>query len=414
MLKKLKRKFILIVMVLVGAVLIGVLGMSMYSSYANQRSIISGALDRNLDGELNSVPTIGGMTAPQEDSAHGRTMLALTVEVSSDGVVLQSSEGPVYINSSVLSQVVDAALNSGQKEGYDGSIHVSWKAKAIGGGAVRIAIVDTTDADFTFQSMIVRNLEIVALGLLLMFAITWFLADWALKPVSVAWEQQKSFIADASHELKTPLAVISANNEILERAKDIPAESRRWIKSNVEEANHMKGLVNDLLQLARADECIAGLASAMRIEPISLSEMVEQSALEFDAVAFENWNDISTTVQDGIVINADREWMERLIRILIENACKYASPKTTISVSLARQGQHVVYSVNNRGAVIDPQELPHVFDRFYRSDKARSRTKSEGGFGLGLAIAKATAEAHGGSISVTSNEQAGTTFTVVL
>jgi signal transduction histidine kinase len=170
--------------------------------------------------------------------------------------------------------------------------------------------------------------------------------------------------------------------------------------------------VNDLLQLARADEGAVGVASAMQSEDLDLSDMVDRSALEFDAVAFEKGCMIDAQVEPGITMKGDREWMERLVRILIDNACKYCSANSTIRLVLRREGQHVVYSVNNQGPVIDPEDLAHVFDRFYRSDKARSRSDSHGGFGLGLAIAKSTAEAHGGRIQATSTEADGTTFTV--
>jgi signal transduction histidine kinase len=262
------------------------------------------------------------------------------------------------------------------------------------------------------QALLVRDLEIVVVGLAVLFAITYALANRALAPVAAAWEQQRRFVADASHELKTPLAVILANNEILEKDGGIPPESRRWIQSTADEARHMKSLVNDLLQLARADEGAVGVASAMQSEDLDLSDMVDRSALEFDAVAFEKGCMIDAQVEPGITMKGDREWMERLVRILIDNACKYCSANSTIRLVLRREGQHVVYSVNNQGPVIDPEDLAHVFDRFYRSDKARSRSDSHGGFGLGLAIAKSTAEAHGGRIQATSTEADGTTFTV--
>ncbi|MBP3885739.1 MAG: GHKL domain-containing protein [Olsenella sp.] len=414
MLKQLKRKFIAIVMVLVGTVLVAVLAVSLYSTYAGQRELIVGALNRNLEGKIDSVPTIGmGAPRPDDDTgARGRNMIALAVEVSSDGVILETSDSHVYINSSLLNRVVQEALTSDGDFGDDRSIHVSWKSKRLDEGGMRVAIVDTTDADTTMQALLIRDLEIVIAGLAVLFAITYALANWALAPVAAAWEQQRRFVADASHELKTPLAVILANNEILEKDEGIPSGSRRWIQSTADEARHMKSLVNDLLQLARTDEEAAGLASAMRREELDLSDIVDKSALEFDAVAFERGCMIEAQIEPGIKMRGDREWMERLVIILIDNACKYCAPESTIRLSLRREGQHVVYSVNNQGPVIGPEELDHLFDRFYRSDKARSRSQSQGGFGLGLAIAKSTAEAHGGRIKATSTESDGTTFSI--
>lgn len=413
MIKKLKRKFILIVTTLAGLVLAGVLGMSLYSTYVNQQNLINDALERNLEGSIDSVPVIGALHEPGDGKQHGN-MLALGIEISSDGVILQTSDSPVNINTKVLKNVIKLVLKSKETEGTIRKNHVSWRSAATPTGSIRIALVDTSAVDSTFQSTLLRDLDIIALGLLVLSALAWFLADWALKPVQRAWEQQKRFVADASHELKTPLAVIVANTEILEKDASIPAESRRWIESTAEESRHMKALVNDLLQLARADESAAGITDALRHEDVDLSDLVCSSALEFDAVAFERGVTIDDDVASGVHVSGDAEWLERLVKILIDNAVKYAAANSKVSVSLARKGKGCVLRVNNRGNVIPPDDLSHIFDRFYRSDKARSRTDGQGGFGLGLAIAKGIAESHGGSISCTSSAEAGTTFTVTL
>ena len=220
-------------------------------------------------------------------------------------------------------------------------------------------------------------------------------------------------MADASHELKTPLAVIIANTQILANDPAIPAESKRWVESTADEAGHMKSLVTDLLELARADESATdGLTGARQHEDIDFSELVDSATLEFDAIAFERGCEIESSIEEGIHVQGDREWLERVTKILIDNGCKYAAAGTQVEVKLRRAGQHAQLDVTNFGQPIDAEDLPHVFERFYRTDKARARTT--GGFGLGLAIAKSTVEAHGGKISVTSSEAAGTTFTVVL
>lgn len=419
MIKKLKRKFILIVMTLVGLVLAGVLGMSLYSTYVNQQNLINEALDRNLEGSIDSVPVIGAQHEPGDGKQHGN-MLALGIEISSEGVVLQTSDAPVNINTSVLKHVIKLVLKSNESQGTIRKNHVSWKSATTATGSIRIALVDTSAVDATFQNTLIRDLEIIVIGLLVLSVITWFLADWALKPVKRAWEQQQRFVADASHELKTPLAVIIANTQILEKDTSIPASSKRWIDSTEEESRHMKALVNDLLQLARADESSAGITDALKRDDVDFSDLVGEAALEFDAVAFERGITIDDDVTEGIHVNGDSEWLERLVKILIDNAVKYADANSTVSVTLSRKGgkggkaKGCVLKVNNRGNVISPEDLKHIFDRFYRSDKARSRTDGQGGFGLGLAIAKGITEAHGGSIACTSTAEAGTTFTVTL
>ena len=414
MLKKLKRKFVAIVTTLAGLVLAGVLAMSLYSAYVNQQGLIKDALDRNLEGSTEAVPVIGAARKSEAGTKRRTNMLALTVEISQSGVVLESSDDNVSINGPVLEKVVDQALEASSNHGSLPEYHVSWKSATTGSGTTRIAIVDTTAVDDTFHNAFVRNIEIIALGILVLLGISWKLADWALAPVQRAWDQQRRFVSDASHELKTPLAVILANTQILQRDKALPADTRRWVDSTAEEAGHMKTLVNDLLQLARADESVAGTADILKRTDVDLSEIVSSAALEFDAVAFERGTSVEDSVAEGVHVQGDADWLRRMVRILIDNAVKYAAVGTTVKVTLEQRSKGCRLTVNNQGPTIPAEDLPHVFERFYRSDKARTRDGGTGGFGLGLAIAKSTVDAHGGSIQCTSDEKSGTTFTVTL
>lgn len=412
MLKRLRRKFIVIVMVLVGTVLVGVLGSTYVATWQTQRQLIDDTLTRSVNGGMHSRISFGGARPNAEGRAGA--MLSLLVDVNDDGIVLEVSDAPVIVNMTVLQDVIGRVFKKGEVSGYDHDEHLAWKSMELDSGGRRIALVDTTSSDTILREQAIKDIQIICIALIALFAISWWLSDWALRPVEAAWEQQRRFVADASHELKTPLAVILANTQILQACNEVGEDAMRWVDSTADEAQHMKSLVGDLLQLARADESVSGGASnAMRKVDINLSEMVESAALEFDAVAFERGCMLETKVAEGIHIEGDPDWMDRLIRILIDNACKYGAVGTTIDVSLSRAANHATLAVHNLGNPIDPEDLPHVFERFYRSDKARARG-DEGGFGLGLAIAKGIADAHGGSISVTSNQQSGTTFTVVL
>ena len=412
MLKRLRRKFIAITMVLSGAVLVGVLGTTLWTTYTTQRSLVEEALERSLNNDLNQMPMMGGQP-PNGSGGRDANMLVIAVDASSDGVVLETSRAPVVINSTVLSTIVDSALDSGSDRDAIPSLHVAWRRAFRDDGSIRIVIVDTSAMDAALSEQVVGDLKITIVALIIMFAIVWWLSGWALEPVARAWEEQRRFVADASHELKTPLAVIMANTDILLRDEAMPAESMRWVQSTGEEAKHMKGLVNDLLELARADESATGGAtSALRLEQVDFSELVDSATLEFDALAFERGCTLDAQIAPGITIMGDRDWLSRVVRILIDNACKYAAVGTTVRVTLEKASPHARLVVNNMGNPIGAEDLPHVFERFYRSDKVR--TRGTGGFGLGLAIAKSIVEAHNGKIWVTSSEEAGTTFTVVL
>lgn len=411
MFKRLRRKFIAITMVLTGIVLVAVLGSTLWTSYRTQQDLVDETLERKINEDLDAmVPMMGGHGPSDGNRAN---MLVLALDVAGDGVVLETSRTPVIINSTVLTQVIDEAIASEVDEDYISSLHVAWRRAFREDGTFRLVIVDTSAMDSALAEQIVVDLKITGAALVALFLITWWLSGWALAPVARAWEEQRRFVADASHELKTPLAVIIANTDILLRDEHIPSESLRWVESTSDEAQHMKGLVNDLLELARADESATGGAtSALRRETVDLSELVESACLEFDALAYERGCTLDSRIAEHIELTGDPDWLNRVVRILIDNAVKYAAIGSVVRVNLEKASPHARITVNNQGNPIDESDLPHVFERFYRSDKAR--TRGTGGFGLGLAIAKSIVEAHGGRISCTSDERDGTTFTVVL
>lgn len=415
----LRRKFVAITMILTGMVLVAVLGFTLFSTWNTQRGLIDDTLSRSLDSELNTLPILGIRDRP--DGRRDANMLVLSVDVSTDGVVLETSRAPITIHSDILSEVLRVAVDKVVSQegeivsGSDGTTHVAWKARQTDSNTIRVVIADTTAMDSALSVQVGADLAITAAGLAALFALTWWLSGWALAPVARAWDEQRRFVADASHELKTPLAVIIANMQILEREEDLPKEAQKWIASTSDEAEQMKSLVNDLLELARADEGATGRIEIAHDE-VNLSELTDGVALEFDAVAFERGSSLDTSIEPEIYVVGNAEWLERLVRILIDNAVKYAEVGTPIRITLTSKSghsHHAILSVNNKGSVIAPDEIPHVFDRFYRSDKARTKGDSSG-FGLGLAIAKGIVDAHGGTIRCTSDENNGTTFTITL
>lgn len=432
MLKRLRKKFVIIVMALVGAVLVAVLGSTYISTFQTQQQLIDNALERSLRRGTESRITIGysqNMTETriEERPPDGRApskgdrsdmrgmgeMLGLVIDIDDEGIVLQVSDAPVVVNTEVMNEVIEKVITGSCASGKNADAHIAWSSTELSGGGWRIAIVDTTNSEALLRELALSDVRIILVALAALFAITWWLSDWALKPVAAAWEQQRRFVADASHELKTPLAVISANTQILQKHDGVSEDAMRWVESTAEEVEQMQELVGDLLQLARADETAAGVsANAMRREDIDLSELVESAALEFDAVAFERGCLLDAQVAEDVHITGDPEWIDRLTRILIDNACKYGEDGSTVAVTLDKVSGHPTLAVHNQGNPIDAEDLPHVFERFYRSDKARSR-EGEGGFGLGLAIAKGIADAHGGEISAESSVEEGTTFRVV-
>ncbi len=414
MLSTLRRKFVVIIMALVGTVLVSVLGGSFFSTWQTQQSMIDETLARNLYSSVYEVPRMATKDNSFEKDSNQPFIPVLKVDVDQNWVVVATNNAPFSIDSTVLSDVLDEARKSESDEGSDATLHVFWRRKLNEDGSWRIVIADATYMYYSLSSLAIKDLAITAVAMVALLIISIGLSTWVLKPVQEAWDQQRRFVADASHELKTPLAVIIANTQILSKDTTIGSESRRWIESTAEESTHMKNLVEELLELARTDESSAGTSGVMQSVDIDFSELVESAALEFDAIAFEHGCTIEDDVDEGIHVTGDPEWLSRLAKILIDNACKYSRPESPITVRLSHNAKRCTLSVNNKGQTIDPEDLAHIFDRFYRTDKARSRDAHTGGFGLGLAIAKGIATSHNGTISATSTDEDGTTFTVVL
>ena len=217
------------------------------------------------------------------------------------------------------------------------------------------------------------------------------LTGWIIKPVNASFERQKRFIADASHELKTPLSVIIASSEAFE---DDPSEMR-WLRNIRSEAERMNDLVIDLLKLAESEH-----SAAAEMHDGDLSKVTELAALTFEGKAFESGVSLECDIQSGIMMHMNENSIRQLVEILLDNAVKHSYAGGTVKARLGKQGGRIVFAVENSGEAIPAGEEERIFERFYRADESRSR--SEGRFGLGLAIAKNIVESHGGQISASS------------
>lgn len=406
MLARLRRNFIAVAMSIAGAVLLASLGSSFFSSYTTQQALTDDLLTRALSAESWAAARIG-----DGDGRGADVMLAVAVDVGFDGTVSLSSATPLTISDPALEELLAEALSSESASGKNSSYHVAWMRASTPSGW-RVALADTYSRDAALRAQATMDAAIFLVAMAALLLVVRRLARWILRPVEEAWDQQRRFVSDASHELKTPLAVILANAQILETAEGVPEDARRWARSTAEEAKHMKGLVEDLLTLARADEQRASGERAAA-ERLDLSALVDGCALEFDAVAFERGCSIESSLEPGLSVVGDPSQLGRLVRTLLDNATKYAARGTEVRVALAREGRRCRLAVTNLGDVIAPEDLEHLFERFYRTDRARER-QPQGGFGLGLAIARSIAEAHGGTIGATSSHEEGTTFTVLL
>ena len=269
-----------------------------------------------------------------------------------------------------------------------------------------VIFADISGEQQTLRTLLKTGALLGTLGLLVFFGLAVPLAHSAVKPVEQAWRQQKQFVADASHELKTPLTVILTNTELLQ-SPDYDAAQKQTFLSGIDAmAKQMRALVERLLELARAENEQAACA----FEPCDLSQITESSALLFEAALFERGLTLQTELEADIMVSGDRRQLSQLsqlVEIYLDNARKYASGGT-VTVRLSRCGKNRCrLSVSNEGEAIAPQALRQIFDRFSRADAARTR---DGSFGLGLSIAQAIAQTHGGSVWAESETGVNTFF----
>ena len=225
-----------------------------------------------------------------------------------------------------------------------------------------------------------------------------------VRPVAEAMEKQKQFVWDASHELKTPLAVISANADVL-AAETGESKPLQYIQSEVQRTDR---LIQNLLTLARMEK---GAVQAAH-DPFDLSRALLEVALPFESAVFEEGKTLETAIPEGVRYTGDQEMIQQLAVILLSNAEKYSDPGGKIRVSLEAKGDKRILRVYNTGPAIPPEAQQRIFDRFYRVDSSHNREIE--GNGLGLAIAQRIVSAHRGKISVRSREGEGTEFTVTL
>lgn len=413
MIRRLRWKFILINLLLVGVVLTVVLALLLTTNAHRLADQSNAALRLTLsraDGEIPPRFEIGVLLPMQEDRDSGVSMVPVFSVTVEDGAVTQVYDGrQVDVSEETAAQAAREALATGQESGVLPSLNLRFLMEHLPDGRIRIAFADRSWESSSMRNLLLSSLLIWLLAMAAFFFVGLFLAWLALRPAEKAWQQQRQFVADASHELKTPLTVILANTGIvLSHPSDTIASQSKWLDYTQEEARQMKELVEDLLFLARSDD------ARLTVHPVSvdLSRLIQGCLLPFEPVAFEAGVTLEARIDPGLTLTGDESQLRRLVRILLDNAVKYAGrEQAAVSVTLIRQQDKLRLSVHNTGDPIPPEHLPHLFERFYRADTARDR--SQGGHGLGLAIAKSIAESHRGKISVTSTA-AGTTFTVLL
>mgnify|MGYP003101061193 FL=1 len=305
--------------------------------------------------------------------------------------------GGTYANledTDALRDILSQCLEQNQTEGTVEDYHLRYLVED-NGLYRKLAFVDMSMEQATLARVIRSYLVIALAALLVLLGIAAAASRWVTRPVERAWRQQRQFLSDASHELKTPLTVILSNAELLEGAA-LPEKPARWSGNIRCEAEQMRTLVEQMLTLARADNGVRPAA----MEPVNFSDVATECVLYFEPVAFEAGKPLEDHVAEDVTVTGDKDRLRHLISILLDNAVKYGAPGGTITLTLERTERQARLTVANPGDPIPPEHLPHLFERFYRADSSRGE---QSGFGLGLSIADTIAREHKGSLRAESD-----------
>ena len=390
MLKKLRLKFILINMTIVTIMLGVIFGLLYYST------------SRNLEHEslqmMESV-SMNPMPHGRRNKYHDEIRLPyFSVMINRDGEAVKI-DGDFFDMSDeeYIRELLQVTFDTHKEFGVLKEYNLRFSLRELPMGQY-LVFADMTSEQSMLHNLI-RTFSIVGSAAFLVFlGISILLARWAVKPVVRAWQQQKQFVADASHELKTPLTVIMTDAELL-HASDCPETDRETLTGSIlTMSSQMRGLVENLLDLARIDNG----SVKEEIRTVSFSDIVSETTMTFEPVFFEKGLPLRYAVEPNVQISGIPSHLKQLTGILLDNAVKYSSPGGETTVKLSRNThKHCLLEVSNQGEPISDEDLKNLFKRFYRVDKARTMNHS---YGLGLSIAQSIAEEHYGKIWAVSKD----------
>ena len=405
MIKRLRKNIILVNILLVGTVILLIFAAVCINSYSSAKTELERSMnmiaERSLDDYKRPPEKFG---EKKHDNQPSQLNSYITVAVDYEGNILSRQESNATIDEDILSNSVSEAISSDKQVGEIGEYNLTYvKNEQI--DRIIIVFADNSSVYSTLRNTILVCLGLFLTSMAVIFLISLALSGIAVNPVKAAWNKQKQFVADASHELKTPLTVILANNNIMMSHKNSKVEDEiKWLQSTEDEAQHMKKLIDQMLFLAKSD----AESSKTELTKVNVSEIIEAASLNFEPIAFEKGILLDCEIEPDIIADSNATMLNQLSHILIDNAVKYSASSGIVKIKLLSRNDKLIFSVNNYGNVISKEELAHIFDRFYRAEKSRT-TK---GYGLGLSIAQNITNCIGGKISVESSEDKGTTFSV--
>ena len=384
MIKKLRIKFVVINMSIVTLMLCVILGLVLYFTGAN--------LETESVRMMQSIASQPVHLSVPDELGEEVRLPFFTLQLGPRGELISTGGGYYDLSDDAfLNSLIQAAYASPRQLGVLEEYNLRYY-RAENPLNPCLVFSDISSERATLNGLMKSCLLIGGLGFFVFLGASILLSKWAVKPVDRAWRQQRQFVAAASHELKTPLTVILTNTELLENP-DFGEEKRAAFVSGIGTmARQMKGLIEQMLELARAESG----ETVRESRPVDLSCLVSEAVLPFEPVFYESGRSLSLETEEELRVSGCEAQLRQLVEILLDNALKYSDPGGQTWVSLRHQGKNrCLLTVSDEGQPIPACELHNIFKRFYRADPARSRN---GSFGLGLSIAETIAAQHRGKI----------------
>ncbi len=394
MVKRLKRRFIRLAMLALAATLLLTFG-CVYGALHHR-------ITKEADQLIGLIAENGGSLPSYDARAFGNSEETrystryYVVWMDRDGAFISSNMQHIALGTAVqIQQQITEILRRGKATGYVGTSR--YNVFSASDDAAYMAVVLDRSANLgTLHTLLLMMLLTALAVLILVFLLLLWLSRYAVRPFEKNQERQRQFITDAGHELKTPLAVISSNAEVLE----MTAGENKWLANIKTQTARISQMVASLIELSKMEE---ERESEEPRQIVDLSEVVSQSAESFSAAAQTRGMSIETAIEPDIRITAYLEDMTRLVGILLDNAVKYTDERGLLRVSLTRKGKKALLRVENSCDAISEESLAHLFDRFYRTDSSRSR--STGGYGIGLSLAQMLVQRQKGRLTASCSPE---------
>ena len=401
--KKLKIKVFSIIFSLLTIFTLIIFGSSIFKNYMEKKNSISDILTRipktfEILDKRNRMP----LTIEREDPRRIYLDFNIYTIILDENGKYQEVINNTFdeeIEENKIKDVANDIINNHKQKLYIGNLYIN-KYSYVFTQNNTLIIMDNTELNSILVKGLISNILLFILCEIIIFGFTYLITRWIIEPVSKSFEKQKTFVADASHELKTPLSVMVASADAYFNDKD-----EKWVKNMKNESERMIKLVTELLDLAKIEQ-----EQDIIMEENNLSNIIEGSILTFESLFYDNKIKLKYNITQDIKMICNENLIIELMSILIDNAIKHCEENGKVYVDLIKNNKQIILEVKNTGLPIKKEDEEKIFERFYKVDTSRNRNSNN--YGLGLAIAKNIVEKHKGIISAHS-DKGYTTFKVI-